>query len=132
MLANAVGTLLAAVVIYIYGVAAGLIAANWRVLVPILSIAPLAGIAWIIQHVKWNELPKGKRLRLVAIYLGPALVVTYISGYFAGYTHWPFALFVVLTVSPFVIALGYLEWRWSRRIAGARTAAAGGRPQGRP
>jgi hypothetical protein len=37
MLANAAGTLLAATVLYLYGVAVGAIKANWRVLAPIIS-----------------------------------------------------------------------------------------------
>jgi hypothetical protein len=37
MLANAAGTLLAATILYLYGVAVGAIKANWRVLAPIIS-----------------------------------------------------------------------------------------------
>jgi hypothetical protein len=36
MLANTAGTLLAAVVVYVYAVVVGLVRANWRILAPIL------------------------------------------------------------------------------------------------
>jgi hypothetical protein len=112
MLANAVGTLLAAVVIYIYGVAVGLIAGNWRVLLPIPCMVLLAGVAWILQHIEWDELPKGKRLRLLAIYSGPSLVLAAVSGYFAGSSNWPRMPYMVASLSPFVIVLGIWTGRW--------------------
>jgi hypothetical protein len=48
MLANAAGTLLAAVIVYVYAVLVGLARANWKVLAPILLAVGLA-IARIIE-----------------------------------------------------------------------------------
>jgi hypothetical protein len=57
MLANATGTLLAATVLYLYGVAVGAIRANWRVLAPII-VAAVATVLFLVMLEIDNRVDK--------------------------------------------------------------------------
>jgi len=59
MFANTAGTLLAAVIVYVYAVVVGLVRANWRILAPILFFAVVPIFGWasgLIEHALDNWL----------------------------------------------------------------------------
>jgi hypothetical protein len=65
MLANAAGTLLAATVLYLYGVAVGAIRANWRLLAPIIVAVAVTVLFFIKLEVddRVDERFRGPGLR---------------------------------------------------------------------
>jgi hypothetical protein len=76
MLANAAGTLLAAYVVYLYGVVSGLIEANWRLLVPIgvilLGVLLFAAYHYVIirstsRHSQWASVKRAMVASLVVL-----------------------------------------------------------------
>jgi hypothetical protein len=114
VLANAGGTLLAATVLYVYGVAVGLIKANPRVYLPILLLIALAGIVWAVRQLVVRPGPETPRIAVLLIAL--ALLLAVLAWYFTRYalnSNWPIIAIYAAVLAPFAIAaLSLFIGRW--------------------
>jgi hypothetical protein len=69
MLANTAGTLLAAMIVYLYATAVGLVRANWRILAPIMVAAGFTAIRIIQMEVedRISQRFRGRSVRKTAV-----------------------------------------------------------------
>jgi tellurite resistance protein TehA-like permease len=131
MLANAAGTLLAATVLYLYGVAVGAIRANWRLLAPII-VAAIVGVLFLVKLKidDWiDERFKGPGLRrlvarnvLSSLYGVPVFALIVLGLYFwsdRGLPPWAY-LVTVFGLGVLVVIVQRI-WRLRRRGFTART-----------
>jgi hypothetical protein len=100
MLANAAGTLLAATVLYLYGVAVGAIRANWRILAPII----LAAVGTVLYIVKLDLDERVKKR-----FAGPGFRKKLARGVLSSLYGFPLLVLVLLTLG-FWIDRGLPLW----------------------
>jgi hypothetical protein len=138
MCANAAGTLLAAAILYLYGVMAGLLQANWRILGPTLvllvgalsvSIFEFTYIA--ILHKKPASIIGNTWVFILLMYVifGSSIILVAYVGRRAGWSlSWVLFLWAILSTLGLVVTAFGLQRRYGR------LPAEGGRrpPAGRP